>query len=91
MKPIVAFFVLCLLIGALCGCASTPQPLPERVLVPVPVECPQPEVPPRPALPLSEINEDAPASEVARAYAASVEVLKAYAKQLEALLGERRD
>lgn len=86
MKPLIAFFALCLMIGALCGCASAPQPLPERVLVPVPVECPRPEVPPRPQLPISELKEGAPSADVARAYAATVEALKGYAKQLEALL-----
>lgn len=94
MSPSFAYIILALIfVTWLTGCAATPPTVPAQVFIPVPVDCPRPEVPPRPALPLAELGDNPAPADVARAYAATVEVLAGYARELEALLsaGGRND
>ena len=70
----------------LTGCASTPRETVRRVEMPVAVPCPTPQRPPRPHLPLIDLPPDAGAADIARATAASLEVLTGYAHALELLI-----
>lgn len=79
MKRAQAF---CVITGVLLACSCHP----EMVQVPVAVPCPPPPAVQRPHLPIAELKPASPANQVMRAYAASVEVLKGYALQLEKLL-----
>ena len=74
---------------ALCaGCASVPQvpPAPKVVEVPVQVGCDKAQLPTRPVLELSKLEQGSPAEQVVKAYAASVEQLETYSQSLEELL-----
>lgn len=70
----------------LAGCASSPKVVERRVEVPVAVPCPTPQAPPRPHLPLADLQPDATAADIARSTAASLESLTGYAEALEGLL-----
>lgn len=71
-----AILLLCL------GCAHAPQ----VVNVPVAVPCPAPPAIARPHLPIASLRKDDPPAAVMRAYAATVEALSGYARELEAIL-----
>lgn len=83
---------IALLLGLLLlACQRTPQIVVQKVEVPVAIPCPEPVVPVRPELPLSTVGPGSPADLVVKAYAASVEMLKGYAKELERIVeGFRR-
>lgn len=84
MRMIAALAVLCLLSV---GCAHTPS----TVEIPVAVPCPAPPATVRPHLPISDLRGTDSPDNVVRAYAASVEALIGYAKELETILsGYRR-
>jgi hypothetical protein len=70
----------------LAGCAGSPQVVERRVEVQVDVPCPTPQAPPKPHLPLGDMPQDATASDIARATAASLEALTGYTEALEELL-----
>lgn len=71
-----------LLIGTiLSGCASIPQTV--TVKVPVPIKC-QVQTPEKPALPIDRDIEPARIFDMSKAKWASIELLEAYARQLEA-------
>lgn len=76
------------LVLILAGCATTPRP--PTAEIPVPVPCPPPPPLSRPALPIAQLSADSPAPVVMRAYAASVNILQGYARQLEMLLSGYR-
>lgn len=67
------------------GCKAT-KPDIERVLVPVIAECPAPNIPDRPSLPLVDLPPDATPEEIVRAYAESLEAVIGHCEQLESLL-----
>ncbi|RJP17895.1 MAG: hypothetical protein C4529_13880 [Deltaproteobacteria bacterium] len=84
MKTLAAIAVLCLLAM---GCAHAPP----SVEVPVAVPCPAPPRVVRPHLPISDLRPTDSPDNVVRAYAASVETLIGYARELETILsGYRR-
>lgn len=83
MRPVFLLPLACAL--ALTACASAPVRVPERVLVPVAV-CEVPDLPPSPALPVDSVADNAPASEKAKALAASVRLLRARVQSLEDML-----
>lgn len=69
------------------GCASAPR----VVELPVPIPCPAPPETTRPHLPIADLHDGDSPDNVVRAYAASVEALLGYARELETLLsGYRR-
>lgn len=68
------------------GCQRTPRIVVQRAEVPVAVPCPPPVMPPRPELPLVYITAASTPEQVVRAYLVSIEILKGYSLELEALL-----
>jgi hypothetical protein len=64
------------------GCSHAPG----VVKVPVPVPCPAPPAVARPHLPIASLRKDDPPADVMKAYAASLEALSGYARELEAIL-----
>jgi hypothetical protein len=75
---------------ALWGCAASVPQAPVVARVPVPIECPEPPLLPLPQLPIASLKAGAPPAEVAKAYAASVQVLKDAVKERELLLDAYR-
>ncbi len=74
----------CLLLA---GCAHTPP----VVQVPVAIPCPAPPATIHPYLPIADLRDGESPDNVVRAYAASVEALIGYTRELETLLsGYRR-
>lgn len=71
---------------ALSGCAGTGPRLPERVLVPVAVECPVPDVPAAPVPPASLHDKNSSDADKARAIAVYLEQLHGHIDALTALL-----
>ncbi len=75
--------------GALIGCAraSAPivQPMDVRVPIPTPIYC-SITIPPHPALPIAKLTDSSAPADTARAYAASVVMLKAAVIEREQLL-----
>jgi len=73
------------------GCASTPPSVvhrvPHEVQVPVSV-CAVPDLPAAPVLPVDTVADSATPSEMARALAASIVLLRARASALEAALAD---
>jgi hypothetical protein len=87
----VAVHIILATIALLSACASsppvwTPPKLPEQVLVPVAAKCPAPVVPAEPTLPIASLKAGDSADRVRKAYAETIVVLEAYAKQLEDIL-----
>lgn len=70
-----------LALASLWGCAHE-----TIVQVPVAVPCPPPPVVSRPHLPIADIKRGDGEAALIKAYAATVEALKGYAEELEALL-----
>lgn len=71
---------------ALTGCATTRAPSAPRIVrVPVPVACAV-RIPLAPRLPLQKVGPRSTDAEVARAYVASIIVLRGYARSLSGLL-----
>jgi hypothetical protein len=64
------------------GCAHAPVVVKEPVAVP----CPAPPAIARPHLPIASLRRDDPPAVVMKAYAASLEALSGYARELEAIL-----
>ncbi len=83
MKTIAAIAVLCLLFA---GCAHAPP----AVEIPVAVPCPAPPQGIRPHLPIADLRSTDSPDNVVRAYAASVETLIGYARELETILSGYR-
>lgn len=73
---------------ALAGCASVAprEPVPPVHVVPVPTQCPAPNVPEPPRLALERLAADAPAAEVLRTYAEALKECSAYSRRLRDLL-----
>lgn len=72
----------------LSACASTPQPIPQPVLVPVVQPCPAAaDKTPRPDLgALASLTRESPPDVVAKAYASAVALLIGYSESLETRL-----
>lgn len=84
MKILAAIAILCLLAF---GCAHAPP----TAEIPVAVPCPAPPATVRPHLPIADLRSTDSPDNVVRAYAASVETLIGYARELETILsGYRR-
>lgn len=77
------------ILALLAGCAAHQQAA--RIEIPIAAPCPVPPVIARPALPIAQLNEQSTPDQVARAYAATVEILMGYARQLETLLNGYRE
>jgi len=61
------------------GCANN---LPTTVKVPVAASCPPPHIPPKPKLPITNLQPDSSPDTVMKAYVATIEVLQGYNTQL---------
>ncbi len=83
MKLLAAIAVAFLL---LCGCAHGPA----TVQVPIAVPCPVPREVARPHLPIADLRPGDAPDNVVRAYAASMETLIGYARELETILSGYR-
>lgn len=84
MKRLAAIAAICLLTS---GCAHAPP----TAEIPVAVPCPAPPATVRPHLPIADLRSTDSPDNVVKAYAASVETLIGYAKELETILsGYRR-
>lgn len=75
-----------LVVLSLSGCASAPV----NAEIPVAVPCPPPPAVARPALPIADLIAESPPDAVMRAYAATVQTLMGYARELELLLNGYR-
>ena len=63
----------------LSGCAT-------QATIPIPVDCPRPEVPANPRLPVQDLTSESGYEETVRAYVASLEVCTLHVKSLRELL-----
>lgn len=85
-----AVLLIAMLVGvlALSACASTPQPIPAPVLVPVAQPCPAAaDKPARPDLgALAALTHNSTPDVVAKAYASAVALLMGYSESLETRL-----
>lgn len=68
-----------------------PEVVTRLVPTPVAVPCPEPPILDWPALPLDAVNENTPAGEVAKAYVASIRILKGRLAQALLLLNGYRE
>lgn len=68
----------------LTACATCPAP--KEVKIPVPVASPNPQIPPKPLLPIAKLKPNSSPDTVIKAYAASVELLQGYSQQLVTIL-----
>jgi hypothetical protein len=75
----------------LSGCAQVGAPQLTPVEVPIATKCPSAPRIALPKLPITELRPDTSPSDTARAYAASVEILKGAVRAREAILDGYRD
>lgn len=68
------------------GCATTGPGVPIEIEIPVPAQCPVPDMPERPHLDIGDLPPEAMPADVMRAYATSLQQCTGYAGELEALL-----
>jgi hypothetical protein len=60
--------------------------MPKTVQVPVPIKCPTPKIPPKPVLPISQLNPNDSPDVVVKAYVASITLLEGYNIELIRIL-----
>lgn len=90
---LVANLCAALLAPGLAGCMAASAPIAVRPLaveVPVAVRCPSPPTLKPPALPIATLRDDSDSVQTARAYAATVELLKAAVAERDAILDSYR-
>ncbi|MEW6648167.1 MAG: hypothetical protein AB1450_13290 [Pseudomonadota bacterium] len=80
--------IVLLAVLSLAGCAPAPV---ITAATPIPVPCPPPPPVERPALPLENVTPASPPDDIARAFAASLELLGGYAERLEQVLDGYRN
>lgn len=74
---------IALLLIALTGCATAPQPIPPQVAyVPVVKEAPEPPKVTKPDLPIDHLSKNATPAEIAKAYVLSIEIEDKFIAQL---------
>jgi hypothetical protein len=78
-------FVVVILSALMLNACATQSP-PKEVEIPIPVNCPAPQIPPKPHLPISNLAPNSSPDTIIKAYASSVELLMGYSNQLITIL-----